>query len=300
MSDRRFHKWFHGRTHKKKARDPPCHSSSPDPASTSPPQIEPTAPTPHVGGAGIAADTLTVALDLIQQVGNIAQKVPVIAPAAALMSVILKAYKCPIMQPECKPRSRRRVGFAPAREVFYLETGRDAVRLKESAVRPRPRRSSQDFSLLHWMKNGSGAPAVVQCRQRRPSSVRAKSDTSETARSPAADQDLVDHETCPKLVRNHIHDLKHCSVTLEKLHIQWRNGKSARGVSKGGLRQPPACLLPLDLMSTDTLQQSRDDLARRARHPQLLAPISVYLAHPGSSITTYMLSTHNMEGPLGA
>ncbi|KAJ6605278.1 hypothetical protein DFH09DRAFT_1269594 [Mycena vulgaris] len=61
--------------------EPPSASDSPvvDPKSASP--------------ANVSIDNLTVVLGLVQQVANVIQKAPFIAPAAALMAEILKAYK---------------------------------------------------------------------------------------------------------------------------------------------------------------------------------------------------------------
>ncbi|KAJ7654814.1 hypothetical protein B0H17DRAFT_1186106 [Mycena rosella] len=170
----------------------------------------------------------------------------------------------------------------PSRVSSNAATRSDAVRLKESAVRPRPRRSSQDFGLLHWMENGSEAPP--------PSSNVAKDSRQ------ACGKNRIPPQQPDRLLRiktwrhmKHIHDLKHRSVTLENYTYSGGMGRAQ------GVFPREACGSP---RRVDTFQQSRDDLARRARRPQLLAPISVYLAHPGSSIS-YMLSTHNMEGPLG-
>ncbi|KAJ7669097.1 hypothetical protein B0H17DRAFT_1183904 [Mycena rosella] len=90
MSDHRrshFRNWIHGKIHKKE-RESSSPSAPADPASTSP-ETEPTA----LSGGGITVDNIAAVLDLVQQIANIIQKVPVIAPAAALMSVILKTYK---------------------------------------------------------------------------------------------------------------------------------------------------------------------------------------------------------------
>ncbi|KAJ6546210.1 ankyrin repeat-containing domain protein [Mycena vulgaris] len=68
-----------------------------DPSGTGPQRQPPWAndvvPAKSTGTAASAIDTLSLALDLVQQVANIVQKAPFIAPAAALMSEILQAYK---------------------------------------------------------------------------------------------------------------------------------------------------------------------------------------------------------------
>ncbi|KAJ6504051.1 hypothetical protein DFH09DRAFT_1440359 [Mycena vulgaris] len=65
-----------------------CKHDAPATANTSP-VSEP----PRIRPANATIDNLTVALGLAQQVANIVQKVPFIAPAAALMSELLKVYK---------------------------------------------------------------------------------------------------------------------------------------------------------------------------------------------------------------
>ncbi|KAJ7669088.1 ankyrin repeat-containing domain protein [Mycena rosella] len=57
------------------------------------PETEPIAPAQHMSRGQSTVDNVAAVLELFQQIANIIQKVPVIAPAAALMSVILKAYK---------------------------------------------------------------------------------------------------------------------------------------------------------------------------------------------------------------
>ncbi|KAJ6586276.1 ectomycorrhiza-induced ankyrin-domain/NACHT-domain-containing protein [Mycena vulgaris] len=60
------------------------------PSASEPPSVDPKATSP---AANVTIDNLTVALGLVQQVTNVVQRVPFIAPAAALMSELLKVYK---------------------------------------------------------------------------------------------------------------------------------------------------------------------------------------------------------------
>ncbi|KAJ6465573.1 hypothetical protein DFH09DRAFT_1112657 [Mycena vulgaris] len=86
----RFRKWVRGLRPESR---PSSRASAPVPASTplqpEPPSVDPKATSP----ANAAIDNLTVALGLVQQVANIVRNVPFIAPAAALMSELLKVYK---------------------------------------------------------------------------------------------------------------------------------------------------------------------------------------------------------------
>ncbi|KAJ6504054.1 hypothetical protein DFH09DRAFT_1289476 [Mycena vulgaris] len=87
----RFGKWVRGFRPERRpsSRVPTSTPLQPEPPSASEPlSLDPKATSP----ANATIDNLTVVLGLVQQVANIIQKVAFIAPAAALMSELLKVY----------------------------------------------------------------------------------------------------------------------------------------------------------------------------------------------------------------
>ncbi|KAJ7445595.1 ankyrin repeat-containing domain protein [Mycena latifolia] len=104
MSERRrdrFSNWLHNHLHPRSrdsSRAPTPSPASPAPLSISTPSApsandQPATAANSISTADGAVDNLTVVLGLVQQVSNIVQKAPFIAPVAGLMTEILTAYK---------------------------------------------------------------------------------------------------------------------------------------------------------------------------------------------------------------
>ncbi|KAJ7464497.1 hypothetical protein FB451DRAFT_440150 [Mycena latifolia] len=99
MSVRRVKNWVKDKLHPEGGPSRPSSPQPPNPVSSSPQSQLPSAGNPPSASAkstskgDTAIDNVALALNLAQQVGNIVQKVPFIAPTAALMLELVKVYK---------------------------------------------------------------------------------------------------------------------------------------------------------------------------------------------------------------